>query len=171
MGCGLKGSGMDKQPRSSTSELVRSASWPILGLIILVVFYHSIYDFVERLSQRAGSVERIKIGELELNIKVSDLPRPTQDTAMVLPNFNEEMFVELLKQTDEVRYGGGECFPNNPRSQIRLEAASLFGRLVRESRAEAAVRSAGRNCLAPGGRCTDAVRARLCLRASWPRPK
>lgn len=87
-------------------DLVRGAFWPAAALVITFAFYNPIYKVVDAISLRASSIQKIKLGELELNIKVSELPVPTTETARVLPRFNERMIVELINMTGD----NGPCF-------------------------------------------------------------
>ena len=76
-----------------------------LALIFFLTFYNPIYVLIEGIAHRSSDIQTIKLGQLELNIRASDLPHPSSETASALPQFNSKMIVELLG-IDET---GGYC--------------------------------------------------------------
>ncbi|WP_316202962.1 MULTISPECIES: hypothetical protein [unclassified Bradyrhizobium] len=119
---------MAENQGSNLFDLIKGAFWPVLGLILTFAFYSPIYRIFDSVSQRAASIEKLKLGQLELNIRISDLPVPTTQTASVLPKFSEAMIMELIHTTGD---GGGPCFTNGVtrQSDTRFDALSALADL------------------------------------------
>jgi len=101
-------------------DLLKSAMWPLLIAIVVLVFYRPLYRTLDAISRRSEQIRTIKLGQLELDIREGDLPIPPLEVASVLPSLDEPMLVLLL---DANHGGGGVCFPEpgpletNPRYQ------------------------------------------------------
>lgn len=111
---------------SSKLEATKIVIWPAVVLLMTSVFYRPLYTAADHLAKNMGNLEKLKIGQLELNLRASDLPVPTDETAKVLKSFSDLMFTELLS----IKGDGGPCFqdPNlesNPKYLALRELARL----------------------------------------------
>jgi hypothetical protein len=103
-------------------DLIKASLWPIIAVIVLVMFHSPLYSLIDGIAGRTNSIDTIKIGNLELHVKISELPVPSGDIAAVLPKLDRDMTLSLL--AIDKNYGG--CFPRNDEGRKRLE---VFHRL------------------------------------------
>jgi hypothetical protein len=80
-------------------ELIKAALWPAIALIAIILFYSPIRSVLDNVASRASDIQQIKLGSLELSIKVGDLPIPDSETARAIVKLNDETLIELLSST------------------------------------------------------------------------
>jgi hypothetical protein len=105
-------------------QLVKAVAWPLLALVAIMLFYSPIYTTLDAISRRSEEVQTIKLGQLELSIRASDLPRPSPEVAKIITSLDEQMIVQLLAIDGPVY----RCFNN------QLETNSLY--LIHKSLAD-----------------------------------
>jgi hypothetical protein len=93
-------------------ELIKAALWPAIALIAIILFYSPIRSVLDNVASRASDIQQIKLGSLELSIKVSDLPIPDSETARAIVKLNDDTVVELLFSTGE--QGRSRCYNSDP---------------------------------------------------------
>jgi|GEM_PF-3518008 len=96
-------------------ETAKALAWPFVALVFLALFYSPVRQLVSNVAERMQDINSVKLGQLELSVRKSDLPIPSNETAKVLKSFDGTLFTELLGLSD----GSGPCFPdenlnNNP---------------------------------------------------------
>ncbi|NIV18645.1 MAG: hypothetical protein GWN47_09645 [Woeseiaceae bacterium] len=75
-----------------TVGLVRALAWPTIALIGIVLFTGPVKGLI-----RAGNLESVKIGSLELNLRAGDLPQVTdRELARALTGLPEAAIIQLL---------------------------------------------------------------------------
>ncbi|WP_141630394.1 hypothetical protein [Sinorhizobium meliloti] len=84
----------------SILELVKAALWPAIALIALLMFFSPLSQIIMSVSRRADQIETLKLGSLELNIQVSQLPRADKETAEAISGMDNEMVRNLLFAPD-----------------------------------------------------------------------
>ena len=87
-------------------DLVKSALWPATAVLAIFLFYVPIRTVLDNLSQRANDIEKVQLGTLELNYRVTDLPTPDIETAKVIVKLDEASIIEILSF-----WGGQPCYP------------------------------------------------------------
>jgi hypothetical protein len=98
-------------------ELVKAAMWPIVVLVILVLFYTPLHRTLQSLADRSDDIQTIKLGSLELNIRARDLPTPSSDVAKAVVEMDGPSITELLNYRGS---RGGPCFAANETLDTRL---------------------------------------------------
>ena len=93
-------------------ELIKAALWPLIALISIILFYSPIHSVLNNISSRASDIGNIKLGSLELSMKVIDLPTPDSETAGAFVKLDNDTVVELLFSTDETEHSS--CYPSDP---------------------------------------------------------
>jgi hypothetical protein len=99
---------MSTHPESAAVALIKAAIWPFVVLVSLALFYSPVHRTLDSLAQRSDSIQTIKLGNLELDIKASDLPSPNSATANALRLVDQSMILELLPI--DVKYGTPKCY-------------------------------------------------------------
>lgn len=107
-------------------EVVKAVIWPGVVLIVVGLFYAPLHDMIDILSRRSADIQSLKLGQLELNIRVSDLPVPSRETAVAIASFDARMLIELLG----LQESGGPCFPDQDfRNTAKYIALSKLAKL------------------------------------------
>jgi hypothetical protein len=77
-------------------DLVKAALWPAIALTALLMFFGPLTQIITSVSRRADQIQALKLGSLELNIQVSELPKADKETAEAISGMDNEMVRNLL---------------------------------------------------------------------------
>jgi hypothetical protein len=87
---------MEEHHESGAVSLIKAGMWPTVVLISLWLFYSPIHKTLDSLATRSNSIQTLKLGSLELDIKPSDLPLPAADVTKTLKRLDRATILELL---------------------------------------------------------------------------
>jgi len=91
------------------SGLIKSAAWPLIALLALVLFLSPIRNTLEAISRNSGDIDDVKLGGLELQIRQRDLPSSSPEVATAIIGLNEREVVMLLMISPENGYDFFKC--------------------------------------------------------------
>ena len=99
---------MSAQPESAAVALIKAAMWPLVVLTGLALFYSPMHKTLDSLAKRSDSIQTIKLGTLELDIKASDLPSPDPDAVKAMEQLDQSMILEFLPIDENL--GSPKCY-------------------------------------------------------------
>jgi hypothetical protein len=106
-------------------DLTKAAMWPMIALLIIILFYGPIRHTLESLAQRSDEIQTIKLGSLELDIRARDLPSPKLEVANALKASDTGVITELFSNLR----GGGQCYSPDENSDTRFPHDSKLAQL------------------------------------------
>ncbi|RXT18781.1 hypothetical protein B5P46_28240 [Rhizobium leguminosarum] len=111
-------------------DLTKSALWPALAFTMLIVFYEPVLTILDALSRRANQIESLKLGALEINIKLSNLPSASPHVAEAITGLDAVSIETLLSKDPNSATGYCDLFGKRNEGRLaavrKLEAAKLF---------------------------------------------
>jgi hypothetical protein len=93
-------------------ELIKAALWPAIALVAIILFYSPIRAVLDNISSRANEIEKIRLGSLELSVKVADLPTADPATARAIVKLDNDTLIELFSLSQSGV--GGSCYNETP---------------------------------------------------------
>jgi hypothetical protein len=94
-------------------------SWPVFGLIALVLFRKHILKLIEQFTN--ADVRKAKIGPIELERELTKLAEQGQEAVSKLNRLNELMAESRLLELEITEGGFGPIFTNEQQAKLRAQ--------------------------------------------------